>query len=160
MTPTTQLHEVDRRHMSDALSLAASAAAIGEVPVGAVVVIDGAVASGMNAPISSNDPTAHAEMIAIRAAAERIGNYRLKDATLYTTLEPCAMCAGAIVHARIDRVVIALRDPKAGAAGSLLSVIPNDRLNHRPDVEFGLMEEESLALLQSFFAARRARVNS
>lgn len=143
--------------MRRALELAREAETNGEVPVGAVVMSDGMViGEGRNAMIGSNDPAAHAELSAIRAAAAAVGNYRLTGSVLYTTLEPCAMCAGAIVHARIDRVVIAAADPKAGAAGSVLEVIPNERLNHRPAVEFGLLESESQALLKDFFARRRS----
>lgn len=142
--------------MLRALELARQAAAAGEVPIGAVVAHKGdAIAEAGNSPISLCDPSAHAEILALRAAAKVRTNYRLTETTLYTTLEPCAMCAGAIVWARVARVVIALRDPKAGAAGSVLTVIPNEKLNHRPVVEFGLMENDSRDLLKNFFAVRR-----
>lgn len=142
--------------MKRALDLARLAGETGDVPVGAVVVEDGVLlgASG-NATLRTVDPTAHAELLAIRAAAKSVGNYRLTGATLYATLEPCAMCAGALVWARVRRVVIAARDPKAGAAGSVLDVLAHPRLNHRPLVEFGLMEEEAAELLRAFFRARR-----
>lgn len=146
----------DARWMRRALDRAAAAAAAGEVPVGAVVVGgDGILGESGNATLAEGDPTAHAELVAIRAAARSAGNHRLSGATLYTTLEPCPMCAGAIIQARIERVVIAAADPKAGAAGSVVSVIPNSAFNHRPVVEFGLMAEESAELLRSFFRARR-----
>jgi tRNA(adenine34) deaminase len=148
--------EAEERYMCAALERAREAGAAGEVPVGAVIVKDGIViGSGANASITAGDPTAHAEIQAIRSAARAVANYRLVGSTLYTTLEPCAMCAGAIVHARIDRVVIAARDPKAGAAGSVLDVIPNARLNHRPVVEFGLLEDDSAQMLKAFFRERR-----
>jgi tRNA(adenine34) deaminase len=148
--------DAEELFMGAALELARKAGEAGEVPVGAVIVRGGEiVGSGANVSISAGDPTAHAEIQAIRAAARAAGNYRLGASTLYTTLEPCAMCAGAIVQARIDRVVIAARDPKAGAAGSVLDIIPNPRLNHRPVVEFGLLEDEASRLLKDFFRARR-----
>lgn len=142
--------------MRRALELARASALADEVPVGAVVVVNGRIAGeGRNRSIGAFDPTAHAELNAIRAACEAERNYRLTEAVLYTTLEPCAMCAGAIVHARIARVVIAAKDPKAGAAGSVLTVIPHARLNHRPIVEFGLLQEDSSRMLKEFFAGRR-----
>ena len=139
------------------LTLARQAAECGEVPVGAVLVdARGEVlAEGANAVIALNDPTAHAEVVALRAAAERVGNYRLPDSTLYVTLEPCAMCAGALVHARVKRVVFAVEDPKAGACGSVLNVARHDALNHRVEIERGLLEDEAAALLRTFFALRR-----
>jgi len=144
--------------MRRALDLARGAAERGEVPVGAVVAQDGRIlGEGANGSIAAQDPTAHAELLAIRAAAAALGNYRLSGCTLYTTLEPCAMCAGAAVWARVDRVVMAARDPKAGAAGSVLTVIPHPALNHRPALEFGLLEEEARALLQDFFRAKRQK---
>lgn len=142
--------------MNEALVEARTAAVEAEIPIGAVVALDGAIIGrGRNVTIRAADPTGHAEIQAIREAAAAIGNHRLVGATLYTTLEPCAMCAGAIIEARIDRVVVAARDPKSGAAGSVLEVIPNARLNHRPVVEFGLKAEESAALLVAFFQERR-----
>lgn len=143
-------------YMRAALALAESSAAAGEVPVGALVVLESEIiGESGNESISAGDPTAHAEILAIRRSARRVGNYRLAGSILYTTLEPCAMCAGAIVWARIERVVVALRDPKAGAAGSVLDVIPNAALNHRPVIEFGPCEEESRELLTRFFKDRR-----
>ena len=148
--------ERDRQHMQRALLLAARAAAEGEVPVGAVLVRDGEpLAEGANCPVSACDPSAHAEVVVLRAAARAAGNYRLPGSTLYVTLEPCVMCAGAIVQARVARVVYAAADPRAGAAGSVYDVLTGGRLNHQPVCEGGLMAEESAALLQSFFRMRR-----
>ena len=142
--------------MRRALALARHAEAAGEVPVGAVVVQDGEViGEGWNQPIRSNDPSAHAEMVALRAAATRNKNYRLPGATLYVTLEPCAMCAGAIVHARIARVVYGAADPKAGAAGSVFHLLDSPALNHRAQVNDGVLGEESSELLRRFFQSRR-----
>jgi tRNA(adenine34) deaminase len=142
--------------MGEALALARAAAARGEVPVGAVVVRDGVVVGrGGNAPIAHSDPTAHAEIAALRDAARALGNYRLVDCALYCTLEPCAMCAGAILHARIARVVFGARDPKTGAAGSVIDLFAEPRLNHHADVVRGVREAECAALLSAFFAARR-----
>jgi tRNA(adenine34) deaminase len=139
-----------------ALDEAERAAAHGDVPIGAVVARDGEVlAAAGNERELRSDPTAHAEVLALRAAAERLGGWRLPETTLYVTLEPCAMCAGAIVLARVPRVVYGTADPKAGAAGSVLDVLAHTRLNHRPRVDGGLMAAESAALLSSFFAARR-----
>lgn len=144
--------------MSEALELADQAAAIGEVPVGAVVVLDGEIIGrGFNRPISNNDPTAHAEMEALRDAAKRVGNYRLPEADLYVSLEPCSMCAGAIVHARIRKVIYAATEPKAGVAHSQQCFFEQPFLNHKVDVEAGVMAEESSIKLKSFFAARRAQ---
>ena len=126
------------------------------MPIGAVVVRDGAiVASGQNRVLRDLDPTAHAEIVALRAAAAALGNYRLNGCTLYVTLEPCAMCAGAMIHARLDRLVFAAADPKAGAAGSVLSVINHPQLNHQMQVEQGILADESAELLRSFFRERR-----
>ena len=142
--------------MSAALDEARRGLAAGEVPVGAVVVIgDEIVGRAHNAPIGLSDPTAHAEVLALRAAARRQGNYRLTGATLYATVEPCPMCCGAALHARVARVVYGAPDPKAGAAGSVLDVLGEPRLNHRPEVAGGLLATESAALLQEFFATRR-----
>ncbi len=144
--------------MRAALALAREAATLDEVPVGAVVVVDGdIVGGGFNQPISRSDPTAHAEVIALRAAAARLGNYRLPGATLYVTLEPCVMCAGAIMHARIGRIVFGARDPKTGAAGSVIDLFSEARLNHHADIEGGVLADECGALLSGFFATRRAR---
>ncbi len=148
---------VDERCMRRALELARCAEAEGEVPVGAVVVIDGQiVGEGWNRPIGSHDPTAHAEVVALRAAARAVGNYRLPGSTLYVTLEPCPMCAGAIVHARVQRVVFAATDPRSGAAGSVFDLLPSDaRFNHLTRCEGGLLAEQSAAVLRRFFRARR-----
>ena len=130
--------------------------ASGEVPVGAVLVMDGEIISeGGNRPISRHDPSAHAEIVTLRKAAEQLGNYRLTDTTLYVTLEPCVMCAGAIIHARVKRVIYAATDPKAGAAGSVFDIFASPRLNHRVEIDGGLLAEESQTLLQAFFRARR-----
>jgi len=150
----------DQKWMARALELAHAAAELGEVPVGAVLVRDNRViGEAHNAPISNNDACAHAEILAIRAACESQHNYRLPNTTLYVSLEPCAMCAGALVHARIERVVIAAKEPRAGAGGSVLNVLQHEQLNHRCDVEFGLMEEQSASLLKSFFRVRRKKAD-
>lgn len=142
--------------MREALALAGQAEAEGEVPVGAVVVLDGAIVGrGWNAPICLHDPSAHAEIRALRDAAARVENYRLSGATLYVTLEPCAMCAGAIMHARIARVVYGAHDPKTGAAGSVVNLFAEDRLNHHTVIEAGLMAEACGEMLRRFFQARR-----
>ena len=146
----------DVRWMRHALVLAQQACAAGEVPIGACVVKDGVVVGeGYNRPISTSDPTAHAEIVALRAAALALQTYRLVGATLYVTLEPCAMCAGAMVHARIARLVYGAEDPKAGAAGSVFDIVRAERLNHRLDCEPGILGEECGALLRDFFAERR-----
>ncbi len=146
----------DRYYMKMALQYAEIAAQNGEVPVGAVIVLaDGRSFAAHNAPISSHDPSAHAEMRAIRAASLAIGNYRLTGATLYVTLEPCCMCAGAIIHARLARVVYGAPDPKTGAVESLYHILADARLNHQPRVTGGVLAEECGALLRDFFRARR-----
>lgn len=146
----------DREAMEAALEEARQAAEAGEVPIGAVAVHDGEIiARGQNRVLRTNDPTAHAEMVTLRGAAAAIGNYRLNGVTLYVTLEPCAMCAGAMIHARIDRLVYAAADPKAGAAGSVLGVINHPRLNHQMQVEQGIMSLQAGELLRSFFRERR-----
>ena len=138
------------------LHLARKAEQHGEVPVGAVLVREGEVmGEGWNRPIGSNDPTAHAEIVALREASAAVGNYRLPGSTLYVTLEPCTMCAGAIIHARVARVVFGASDPKGGAAGSVFSVLGTKRLNHRVAVEGGLLEAECGNLLREFFRSRR-----
>ena len=148
--------EVDGQWMQVALAEARRAAAQGEVPVGAVLVAGGvAVAAAGNAPISLNDPTAHAEILALRQAAARMGNYRLPEATLYVTLEPCAMCMGAMLQARVARLVYGADDPKSGAARSLYTLGEDPRLNHRIVVVRGLMAEECGNLLKEFFRRRR-----
>jgi tRNA(adenine34) deaminase len=148
----------DLNFMEVALAEARLAAEAGEVPVGAVVLREGAiVARGQNRVLRDLDPTAHAEIVALRAAAAALGNYRLMGCTLYVTLEPCAMCAGAMIHARLDRLVFAASDPKAGAAGSVLSVLNHAQLNHQMLVEQGIAAEESAELLRSFFRECRDR---
>jgi len=147
----------DEDYMDLALSEASKAQAAGEVPVGAVIVAAGVVIGrGFNQPISVNDPTAHAEIIALREAASHERNYRLTNAVLYCTVEPCVMCAGAIIHARITRLVFGTPDAKAGAAGSIYNVLTDPRLNHRVDVISGIREDACAALLREFFAGRRA----
>lgn len=152
MTPSEQ----DHHWMHHALSLAQQAAAAGEVPVGAVVVKDGqVVGEGWNAPIASGDPTAHAEVLALRAAARTLGNYRLDGCTLYVTLEPCTMCSGAMLHARLARVVYGAPEPKTGAAGSVLNVFAYPQINHQTEVVRGVLAEACSALLAQFFQQRR-----
>ena len=142
--------------MQAALAEAQKAAAEGEVPIGAVIMHEsGIVAHGQNRVLRDVDPTAHAEMVALREAAKMLGNYRLNGCTLYVTLEPCAMCAGAMIHARLDRLVFAAADPKAGACGSVLSVLNPPQLNPQMQVEQGILAEEASELLRSFFRERR-----
>ena len=146
----------DRRWIRRALRLARRAGAAGEVPVGAIVVRAGRpLGAAANAPIALRDPSAHAEILALRRAARRVRNYRLPDATLYVTLEPCAMCAGAIVQARIARVVYAAADPRAGAVASVFRLLDDARPNHRPEVVAGIEAEASAELLKTFFRQRR-----
>jgi len=146
----------DSKYMARALELAREAERAGEVPVGAVIVKDDAiVGEGWNRPISTSDPTAHAEIVAMRAAAQKLGTYRLLDTTLYVTLEPCPMCAGAMVHARVKRLVYAATDPRAGAAGTIFNIVQHPSLNHRVECEAGLMGEECATLLRTFFQGRR-----
>ncbi|MDX9706939.1 MAG: tRNA adenosine(34) deaminase TadA [Azospira sp.] len=148
----------DEYFMREAMSLARSAECLGEVPVGAVLVQDGQIVGrGFNSPIGESDPTAHAEIAALRDAARRLGNYRLPGSTLYVTLEPCAMCAGAIMHSRVARVVYGARDPKTGVHGSVVDLFAVERLNHHAEVLGGVLAEECGALLSDFFAARRRR---
>ncbi len=142
--------------MAEALALARAAQLRGEVPVGAVVVSDGVIVGrGGNAPVADNDPTAHAEIAALRDAARTLGNYRLPDCDLYVTIEPCAMCAGAIMHARLRRLVFGAHDPKTGACGSVVDLFAERRLNHHTGVTAGVAAEDCAALLSDFFAARR-----
>ena len=142
--------------MQRALALAEQARQLGEVPVGALVVLDGQViGEGFNQPISAVDPTAHAEIVALRHAAQRIGNYRLTGAELYVTIEPCQMCVGAMVHARIARVIYGTREPKAGALESAMRAHEHPALNHRMEALGGVLEEECRAVIQAFFAGRR-----
>jgi tRNA(adenine34) deaminase len=146
----------DLHAMQAALDEARRAGEAGEVPIGAVVVHDGAIiARGQNRVLRNLDPTAHAEIVAMRAAATAISNYRLLGCTLYVTLEPCAMCSGAMIHARLARLVFAAADPKAGAAGSVLAVLNHPLLNHQMQVEQGILADESAELLRSFFRERR-----
>ena len=148
--------ELDHQFMQQAIEQAQLAALEGEVPVGAVLVRDGKVISrAFNQPITHHDPSAHAEMLALRAAAKAEANYRLPGSTLYVTLEPCTMCAGAMLHARVDRVVYGAPDPKTGAAGSVLDVFSSKQINHQTAVEGGVMSEECGQLLRSFFKGRR-----
>jgi len=149
---------MDLNWMQYAMELAKNAESEGEVPVGAVIVQDREIiGEGWNRPISTNDPTAHAEIVALRAAGERIGNYRLPGSTIYVTLEPCPMCASAIIHARVGRVVFGAYDPKGGAAGSKFTLLPpDDRFNHRLECEGGLLEQECGDLLRGFFRNRRS----
>ncbi len=149
----------DEMYMRHAMTLARRAEAEGEVPVGAVLVLDGdVVGEGWNRPISANDPTAHAEIMALRDAGQRLNNYRLPGTTLYVTLEPCPMCAGAIVHSRVSRVVYGATDPKGGAAGSVFRLLPSDqRFNHYVQAEGGVLAEACAEMLRAFFRARRRR---
>ncbi len=160
--PQTPSAAQDEYAMRRALDQALNAQLAGEVPVGAVItqMVDGVpqvVATGYNRPITTSDPTAHAEIVALRHAAQLLGNYRLPGCTLYVTLEPCAMCAMALMHARVGRVVFAARDPKTGAAGSVLDLFAERRLNHHTTVEAGLLADAASALLRDFFAQRRAQ---
>ena len=148
----------DEQWMSRALELARRAGEAGEVPVGALLVKDGeVVGEGWNRPILSHDPTAHAEVMAMRDAGERIGNYRLVETTLYVTLEPCPMCAGALVHARVKRVVFGAFDPKTGAAGSVFHLLQSPEHNHYIECEGGVLAEECGGLLRDFFRGRRKK---
>lgn len=148
--------ELDRQFMQQALDQARLASIAGEVPVGAVLVRDGKIIStGFNQPISKSDPSAHAEMMALRAAAQVELNYRLPGTTLYVTLEPCIMCAGAMLHARVERVVFGAADPKTGAAGSVLNVFSEKQVNHQTQVEGGIMSDECGQVLRDFFKGRR-----
>jgi tRNA(adenine34) deaminase len=150
--------ERDAGYMREALALAGEAAAAGEVPVGALVVSQGRVVGrGYNAPIVSHDPTAHAEIQALRAAGAALGNYRLPGCELYVTLEPCAMCVGAMLHARIARLVYGAADPKTGACGSVIDLFGEARLNHHATLTSGVLAEECAAQLRDFFAVRRGK---
>jgi tRNA(adenine34) deaminase len=146
----------DELFMQQALSQAHNAWALGEVPVGAVVVRDGEViATGFNQPIGTHDPTAHAEIMALRAAAEILGNYRLPGCELYVTLEPCAMCSGAMMHARLSRIVFGASDPKTGVCGSVTNLFALEKLNHHAELVGGVLADQCGALLKDFFASRR-----
>ena len=154
--PLGQVMSNDEDFMRAALELARQAESMGEVPVGAVVVKDGAVIGrGFNSPISRHDPSAHAEMLALREAAQYLGNYRLVGCELFVTLEPCAMCVGAMFHARIARLVFGAHDPKTGACGSVLDLFAEQRLNHHAEVTAGVLAEECGTVLSNFFATRR-----
>jgi len=147
---------LDATFMQRAIELARQAETAGEVPVGAVIVRDGQIiGEGSNRPIGARDPTAHAEMVALRAAAAASESYRLTGTTLYVTLEPCAMCAGAMVHARVQRLVFAAADPRAGAAGSVFNIVQHAALNHRIDCTSGVLADECSTMLREFFAGRR-----
>jgi tRNA(adenine34) deaminase len=150
--------EQDTYWMTLALEAAQRAGAAGEVPIGAVVVYDNqCIGTGWNQPIHTSDPTAHAEIVALRAAAQYLGNYRLPQVTLYTTLEPCPMCAGALIHARIQRLVFGTQDFKTGAAGSVFNILADPRHNHRIDYRGGVCAEACMRLLHDFFSQRRAQ---
>ena len=150
----------DQGYMRLAIDAALNAQVMGEVPVGAVLVKDGhVIATGFNQPISAHDPTAHAEIMALRQAGELQGNYRLPDCELFVTLEPCAMCVGAMLHARLKRVTFGAYDPKTGAAGSVLNLFGEQKLNHQTEVKGGVLAEECGALLKEFFAERRRKAS-
>ncbi|HNV88080.1 MAG TPA: tRNA adenosine(34) deaminase TadA [Methylotenera sp.] len=152
----TDTAHTDQSYMQLALKLAQAAAQAGEVPVGAIVVKDAVVIGrGSNAPIGLHDPTAHAEIVAMREAAKHLGNYRLVDCTLYVTLEPCAMCCGAIQHARIAKLVYGASDPKTGACGSVINIMAEPKLNHHTEVIDGILAQECGAVLTDFFRQRR-----
>jgi tRNA(adenine34) deaminase len=151
----------DEDFMRLAIEAAGRAQALGEVPVGAVLVKDGEViATGFNQPIGRHDPTHHAEIAALRAGAEALGNYRLPGCTLYVTLEPCVMCAGAMMHARLARVVFGASDPKTGACGSVVNLFAEDRLNHHAEISGGVLADECGTMLSNFFAERRRMARS
>ena len=149
----------DKNWMQRAIELAQKAESQDEVPVGAVIVYkDQIIGEGWNQPVSSNDPTAHAEIMALREAGKKIGNYRLLNASMYVTLEPCAMCASAIVHARLAKLVYAVEDPKTGACGSVFNLLQTDELNHRVEVERGILADECQSLIQTFFKKKRMKL--
>ncbi|MBD3670628.1 MAG: tRNA adenosine(34) deaminase TadA [Gammaproteobacteria bacterium] len=153
-----ELESPDQFWMRRALELSMLAARHGEVPVGAVIVKDGdEVGSGWNRPIEGHDPSAHAEIEALRSAGKRLSNYRLPDTTLYVTLEPCAMCAGAIIHARVKRVVFGASDPKGGAAGSVFQILGTEKLNHQVEIVSGVLEQECGDMLREFFRMKRVK---
>jgi tRNA(adenine34) deaminase len=148
----------DKEWMQCAFKLAQKAKEHDEVPVGAVIVHeDQIIGEGWNQPISSNDPTAHAEIIALRDAGNNVGNYRLPNATMYVTLEPCAMCAGAIIHARLSKIIFAVADPKTGACGSIFNLLQAEGLNHKVEIDKGIMEDECRSLIQTFFKEKRSK---
>ncbi len=149
----------DKHWMQCAFELAQKAEAQGEVPVGAVIVYDDQIiGEGWNQPISLNDATAHAEIVALRDAGNKTGNYRLPGTTLYVTLEPCAMCAGAIVNARLSKLIYAVDDPKTGACGSVFNLLQTEELNHQVEIEKGILEEECRSLIQTFFKEKRVKL--
>jgi tRNA(adenine34) deaminase len=157
--PVNVESSLDQRYLRHALEQASQAADAGEVPVGAIVVHQNQIlATGQNRVLRDIDPTAHAEIVALRAAANALGNYRLTDCDLYVTLEPCAMCAGAMIHARLGRLIYGAADPKAGAAGSVLEVLNHPRLNHQVSVTSGVLAEECGELLRGFFRSRRTQI--
>ena len=148
----------DLKWMQRAYELAQKAKEQDEVPVGAVIVHENKIiGEGWNQPISSNDPTVHAEIIALRQAGQALNNYRLPDATMYVTLEPCAMCAGALIHARLAKLIYAADDPKTGACGSVFNLLQTNELNHKVEIEKGVMEDESRSLIQGFFKEKRVK---
>ena len=148
----------DKEWMQRAFELAQKAKEHDEVPVGAVIVHENQIiGEGWNQPISSNDPTAHAEIIALRDAGNNVGNYRLPNATMYVTLEPCAMCAGAIIHARLSKIIFAVADPKTGACGSIFNLLQAEELNHKVEIDKGIMEDECRSLIQTFFKEKRSK---
>mgnify|MGYP003389091281 CR=1 FL=1 len=158
---TDEQHQIDNDFMDKAYLLAEKAEKINEIPVGAVVVANGKViGEGFNQSISLNDPSAHAEMIAIRQAGETIKNYRLIDCTLYVTLEPCPMCAGLLVHSRINRLVFGAQDAKTGAAGSVMNIANHEHLNHQINISQGVMAEQCSQLLSDFFKRRRKEIKA
>lgn len=153
---TNETDSLDIFWMQRALELARKAQELGEVPIGAVLVRDDQIiGEGFNAPISQQDPTAHAEIMALRDAARRIGNYRLLNTTLYVTIEPCTMCAGALIHARVAQLVYGASEPRSGAAGSIFDILQSSSLNHRVEVRHGVLAEECAELMQAFFRTRR-----
>lgn len=153
---TNETDSLDIFWMQRALELARKAQELGEVPIGAVLVRDDQIiGEGFNAPISQQDPTAHAEIMALRDAARRIGNYRLLNTTLYVTIEPCTMCAGALIHARVAQLVYGASEPRSGAAGSIFDILQSASLNHRVEVRHGVLAEECAELMQAFFRTRR-----
>ena len=151
---------IDEECMQLAFQLAKKSEEHDEVPVGAIIVYkDEIIGEGWNQPISSHDPTAHAEIMALKDAGEKIGNYRLPESTMYVTLEPCVMCAGAIVHARVAKLVYAVEDEKTGACGSVFNITQADKLNHRVRIEKGVLEKECRALIQDFFKEKRLKIH-
>ena len=158
MTNSSQVQNTDDFYMQLAIEVAQEAAAAGEVPVGAIIVKDGVVIGrGGNSPIDTHDPTAHAEIAALRDAAKNLGNYRLVDCSLYVTLEPCAMCTGAIQHARIARLIYGASDPKTGACGSVVNLMAEPKLNHHTAVFSGVLAQECAEILSKFFTEKRKK---